>query len=124
MAGGLARQLGFCSMDEAITVDTNPLSSPAPSWCSNSTFVQFLRDAQTRLWTSINGAREREDFINIQALSYIVLAWHFQKSTRRYGRTRSTTRRTHLAWRIWLVYHRVVQNLMLSSFGRRVLGVT
>lgn len=61
-------------MDDATTVDTNPLSSPAPSWCSNSTFVQFLRDAQTRLWTSINGAREREDFIDIIIKFFLTLS--------------------------------------------------
>ncbi|RPD61023.1 hypothetical protein L226DRAFT_612754 [Lentinus tigrinus ALCF2SS1-7] len=57
MASGLARQLGFCSRDNTTTVDTNPTPSPAPSWCSDADFVQSLRDAQTRLWTSIQGAK-------------------------------------------------------------------
>ncbi len=57
MASGLARQLGFCSPDSTTNVDTNPAPSPAPSWCSDAAFVQSLRDAQTRLWTSIRGAK-------------------------------------------------------------------
>ncbi|KDQ56402.1 hypothetical protein JAAARDRAFT_195047 [Jaapia argillacea MUCL 33604] len=57
MAGGLLRQLGFCS--PITTVDINPPPQPPPSWCSNTTFVQALRDAQMRLWTSINGAKSQ-----------------------------------------------------------------
>ncbi|KAF8870883.1 hypothetical protein BD779DRAFT_1578468 [Infundibulicybe gibba] len=39
MAGGIARQLGFCSPN-------------------NKVFVQNLRDAQGKLWASINGAKD------------------------------------------------------------------
>lgn len=59
MASGLARQLGFCSLDnDATTVDVNSPSSPPPSWCADDSFVQSLRDAQTHLWTSIQGAED------------------------------------------------------------------
>ena len=59
MASGIARQLGFCSpSDRDNEVDTNPAPSPPPSWCADSEFVQELRDAQSRLWNSIRGARE------------------------------------------------------------------
>lgn len=61
MAGGLARQLGFCSnTSSATTVDTNPPPTPTPEWCSDQAFVQNLTDAQTRLWTSIQGAAASE----------------------------------------------------------------
>ncbi len=33
---------------------------PAPEWCADVDFVQALRDAQKRLWTSIRGAKDRE----------------------------------------------------------------
>jgi len=55
MASGLARQLGFCKINNSASVDINPTQNPAPSWCANSTFVQSLGDAQSRLWTSIKG---------------------------------------------------------------------
>ena len=58
MASGLARQLGFCSHDNATTIDTNTPPSPPPEWCCDDVFVQSLRDAQTRLWTSIRGATD------------------------------------------------------------------
>ncbi|KAI1797436.1 hypothetical protein LXA43DRAFT_984433 [Ganoderma leucocontextum] len=57
MASGLARQLGFCSQDNATTVDTNTPPSQPPEWCSDAAFVQSLRGAQTRLWASIRGAK-------------------------------------------------------------------
>ncbi|KAI9001558.1 hypothetical protein BD414DRAFT_453177 [Trametes punicea] len=66
MAGGLARQLSFCSSNST-SVDTNPAPSPAPEWCDDAGFVQSLRDAQTRLWTSIRGA---EDEIYTEVWSY------------------------------------------------------
>ncbi|KAI0709912.1 hypothetical protein C8Q76DRAFT_811912 [Earliella scabrosa] len=58
MASGLARQLGFCVQDDTTTVDINPAPATRPSWCTDSEFVQALRDAQTRLWTSIRGAKD------------------------------------------------------------------
>ncbi|TBU38411.1 hypothetical protein BD309DRAFT_1022886 [Dichomitus squalens] len=58
MASGLARQLGFCSLDNTTSVDTNPVPSPIPEWCSDAQFVRTLRDAQARLWTSIQGAKD------------------------------------------------------------------
>ncbi|PIL29853.1 hypothetical protein GSI_08060 [Ganoderma sinense ZZ0214-1] len=67
MASGLARQLGFCSQDNVTTVDTNTPPSQTPEWCSDTAFVQSLRDAQTRLWTSIRGA---EDEIYSEVWSY------------------------------------------------------
>ena len=60
MASEIARQLGFCSpSDRDSEVDTNPAPSPPPSWCTDAEFVQEFRDAQSRLWGSIRGARER-----------------------------------------------------------------
>ncbi|OJT01804.1 hypothetical protein TRAPUB_7860 [Trametes pubescens] len=32
---------------------------PAPEWCADVDFVQALRDAQERLWTSIRGAKDQ-----------------------------------------------------------------
>ena len=55
MAGGLARQLGFCGLDISVSVDINPAPEPKPRWCSNSAFVQRLIDTQTRLWNSVKG---------------------------------------------------------------------
>ncbi|KAI0073888.1 hypothetical protein K474DRAFT_1648897 [Panus rudis PR-1116 ss-1] len=60
MAGGLARQLGYCSVDNSTTVDVNPTSRP-PTWCSHDAFVESVRDAQTRLWNAINGARSTSE---------------------------------------------------------------
>ena len=60
MAGGLARQLGFCGLDISTAVDTNPPPSRPPSWCADAGFVQGLRDAQTRLWSSVRGAKDRK----------------------------------------------------------------
>ncbi|KAF8161426.1 hypothetical protein B0H34DRAFT_653240 [Crassisporium funariophilum] len=56
MAGGLARQLGFCT--NATSVDINPQPSPEPAWCDDTDLVQQLQAAQTRLWKSIKGASE------------------------------------------------------------------
>ncbi|KAH9902577.1 hypothetical protein C8Q73DRAFT_670858 [Cubamyces lactineus] len=84
MAGGLARQLGFCTVNAlgsnstnstappsssspSNTVDTNPAPTPIPDWCADAAFVQSLQDAQTRLWTSIHGA---EDEIYSEVWSY------------------------------------------------------
>ncbi|KAL4245979.1 hypothetical protein ABKN59_008890 [Abortiporus biennis] len=70
MAGGLARQLRLCSTNDShiSLVDTNPPpSSTLPTWCNNASFVQSLTDAQTRLWASINGAR---DSINTEVWLY------------------------------------------------------
>ncbi|KAI0329281.1 hypothetical protein GY45DRAFT_1416531 [Cubamyces sp. BRFM 1775] len=78
MAGGLARQLGFCTVNAlgsnsttnstsssppsssspSNTVDTNPAPTPVPDWCADAAFVQSLQDAQTRLWASIRGAQD------------------------------------------------------------------
>ncbi|KAI0671937.1 hypothetical protein C8Q78DRAFT_806310 [Trametes maxima] len=75
MAGGLARQLGFCSSDSNGTgadVDTNPApapSPPSPEWCSDAAFVRSLHDAQTRLWASIRGARD-EIYSEVWAYSF------------------------------------------------------
>ncbi|KAK7036505.1 hypothetical protein VNI00_011702 [Paramarasmius palmivorus] len=56
MAGGLARQLGFCLEERSeAAVDTNPAITP-PTWCSDAEFLQSLQDAERRLWDSINGA--------------------------------------------------------------------
>ncbi len=61
MAAGLARQLDFCADGQNSTsVDTNPTPTPAPEWCADADFVQTLRNAQERLWTSIRGAKDRE----------------------------------------------------------------
>jgi len=58
MAGGLARQLGFCSKTISnATVDTNPPLAKTPEWCKDKTFVSSLVSAQARLWTSIQGAK-------------------------------------------------------------------
>ena len=54
MAGGLARQLGFCP-NNTNAVDVDPAPESPPDWCANTTFVQNLVDAQSRLWTSIKG---------------------------------------------------------------------
>lgn len=60
MAAGLARQLGFCTGgQESASADTAPAPQPTPDWCADADFVQALRDAQTRLWTSIRGAKDR-----------------------------------------------------------------
>ncbi|KAF7799662.1 hypothetical protein EIP86_010902 [Pleurotus ostreatoroseus] len=67
MANGLARQLSFCAIDNATAVDTNTPPSTSPTWCKNASFVQSLRDAQTRLWQSIDGARNE---INTEVWSY------------------------------------------------------
>ncbi|KAF9477873.1 hypothetical protein BDN70DRAFT_933848 [Pholiota conissans] len=56
MAGGIARQLSFCSNLNTTTVDVNPPPAIQPVWCSDSTLVQHLQSAQTLLWTSIKGA--------------------------------------------------------------------
>ncbi|KAJ3552842.1 hypothetical protein NM688_g3936 [Phlebia brevispora] len=56
MASGLARQLSFCTADNATAVDINTSSSPPPTWCKNATFVQTVKAAQARLWASINVA--------------------------------------------------------------------
>ncbi|KAI0663733.1 hypothetical protein C8Q70DRAFT_907236 [Cubamyces menziesii] len=74
MAGGLARQLGFCTVNAlgsnstnstgpsssspSNTVDTNPAPTPIPDWCADAAFVQSMQDAQARLWTSIRGAQD------------------------------------------------------------------
>jgi hypothetical protein len=64
MAGGLARQLGFCSKTTSkTTVDTNPPSGQKPKWCSDKKFVQDLTAAQSRLWTAILGAKESELYL-------------------------------------------------------------
>lgn len=55
MAGGLSRQLSFCSNSSNYTVDVNPAPTDPPAWCANATFVQDMVDAQSRLWTSIKG---------------------------------------------------------------------
>jgi len=55
MAGGLARQLGFC-LSDTTSVDINPPPSPQPAWCGDAALVKSLQAAQTRLWGSINGA--------------------------------------------------------------------
>ncbi|KAF9563018.1 hypothetical protein CPC08DRAFT_816871 [Agrocybe pediades] len=55
MAGGIARQLGFCNPNST-SVDINPPPSPLPAWCGDSLLVQSLQDAQRRLWSSIKGA--------------------------------------------------------------------
>ena len=95
MASGFARQLGYCSIDVALMVDNNPVPSPIPSWCSNDTFVQSLKDAQTRLWASINGAREREykPPLMYQILPYCIFleiysevwSYSFDKSTDKFS---------------------------------------
>jgi hypothetical protein len=76
MAGGLARQLGFCSKNISNrTVDTNPPPKKKPEWCSDKTFVKDLTDAQSRLWTSILGAKESELFIyKIKSHDHIIIS--------------------------------------------------
>ncbi|PPQ80092.1 hypothetical protein CVT26_012149 [Gymnopilus dilepis] len=57
MAGGLARQLGFCnSTISASSVDINPVPSPKPAWCGDTALMQSLQAAQSTLWASIKGA--------------------------------------------------------------------
>ncbi|KAF8637779.1 hypothetical protein AX17_002570 [Amanita inopinata Kibby_2008] len=69
MASGLARQLSFCSPNDTSNVDiyTPPVSPPA--WCSDTRFVQSIKDAQTRLWASIRGAAE-EIYSEVWSWSY------------------------------------------------------
>ena len=43
-------------MDNATAVDTNVRPRTRPAWCADETFVRALKDAQSRLWTSISGA--------------------------------------------------------------------
>lgn len=69
MAGGLARQLGFCvdskNTSNATMVDADSAPVPIPDWCADQAFVQSLTDAQTRLWKSIQGAKDsRSCFID------------------------------------------------------------
>jgi len=54
MAGGIARQLGFCNPNSTTSVDIN--SPDLVTWCGDTQLVQGLKEAQTRLWTSIKGA--------------------------------------------------------------------
>ncbi|KAF8190877.1 hypothetical protein BJ912DRAFT_315929 [Pholiota molesta] len=56
MAGGIARQLSFCTNLNTTTVDINPAPSVQPAWCNDTTLVQNIQAAQDRLWTSIKGA--------------------------------------------------------------------
>lgn len=64
MAAGLARQLGFCNGGQnSASADTDPAPQPTPGWCADAEFVQALRDAQTRLWTSIRGAKYRTSIL-------------------------------------------------------------
>lgn len=62
MAGGIARQLSFCT-NTTITVDINPPPTPKPQWCDDVALVQGLEAAQTRLWHSIQGAPNSEFLI-------------------------------------------------------------
>ena len=117
MASGLARQLGFCAQDDTTTVDINPAPVTRPSWCTDSEFVQALRDAQTRLWTSIRGAKD----------GFLLFFWLLrptsdgprgaQRCTPRSGRTRSTAQPTPSAWPISQAYRHPAQNRMPSSSG-------
>ncbi|KAF9523824.1 hypothetical protein CPB83DRAFT_774834 [Crepidotus variabilis] len=56
MAGGLARQLAFCSNSTNDTLDINPPPMPLPQWCGDWNLIERLVSAQTRLWNSIKGA--------------------------------------------------------------------
>ncbi|KAI3612064.1 lipoprotein [Moniliophthora roreri] len=57
MAGGLARQLSFCSGERRdAAVDTNATPTTIPAWCSDAEFLQNLQEAERRLWDSIKGA--------------------------------------------------------------------
>ncbi|EEB96621.1 hypothetical protein MPER_04215, partial [Moniliophthora perniciosa FA553] len=57
MAGGLARQLGFClEKRRDAAVDTNATPTVIPAWRSDAEFLQKLQEAERRLWNSIKGA--------------------------------------------------------------------
>lgn len=134
MAGGLSRQLSFCSNSSNYTVDVNPALADPPAWCANATFVQDMVDAQSRLWTSIkggvNGTSSSVVFIGSRPfprlLSNIFNTLHYaaclfsQISSRRSGRTVSTTPRIPSRSRIWLASPRMGQSQMLSSSGLTV----
>ncbi|TFK74714.1 hypothetical protein BDN72DRAFT_854008 [Pluteus cervinus] len=73
MAAGLSRQLNFCTPNNPPTVDENPPPVTRPTWCSDVEFMRQLRDAQTRLWASIEGA--------IGEIHTEVWSWSFDNGT-------------------------------------------
>ncbi|EKM58475.1 uncharacterized protein PHACADRAFT_193593 [Phanerochaete carnosa HHB-10118-sp] len=68
MASGLARQLSLCiATNEVPTAHFALALSEPPAWCADDAFVQSLKDAQSRLWTAIEGACSE---INTEVWSY------------------------------------------------------
>ncbi|KAF8969785.1 hypothetical protein BDZ97DRAFT_1914921 [Flammula alnicola] len=43
MAGGIARQLGFCTTLNTTSVDINPPPSPQPTWCTDTDLCNVCR---------------------------------------------------------------------------------
>lgn len=116
MAGGLARQLSFCSSNTS-GIDTNAPPRQKPSWCTDEPFMENLRDAQARLWRSIEGAQAGKESIQMARKGKID-TYFIQKYTLKCGRTPSIIALGCSQLRIWRVCRRTELNRMQFNCGR------
>ncbi|KAF5357341.1 hypothetical protein D9758_005948 [Tetrapyrgos nigripes] len=119
MAGGLARQLNLCGMNNSVVipVDIDPAPGVIPSWCEDGEFVQALSDAEKRLWASIEGASESEARSSLQTCGLLTQD-PLQICSPKYGPIRSITQQTYSLLLTWQACPHLEPNPMLFNCGR------